>query len=165
MVEQVFMNISAKQADIRANGNLVILYTDFSSGSINWSVMELDNNGQALSNHILPFSTSDYVEGNDIKVLPSNEIMVHGYGQFNFTTGSSLVYRKLPADIDSLNNCPATLSSISTSQSFLAVSSISPNYNAQAFNDFTIINANPSQQTDQFNGEPILRYKPGWILF
>lgn len=141
---EVFFNISAKQADIRPNGNLVILYSNFGTAGTDWSVLELDSDGQVESNFNLPYSSGDFIAGNDIKVLPSGEILVHGNVQYNLATYASLLYRRLSSDIGSLSACPATPTTNSLAPSFLAMDSVNPNYTRQAFNDFTVSNFNPS---------------------
>lgn len=130
-------------ATIRTNGNILLLYTNFGPGaSVDWGILELDQNGNYVSAHILPLSTGDFIGARDIKNYDDGFI-IHGLIDFNFAAYQALNIRSLGPDIGDLESCAASLTVVSSEQSFQSIDTINvPNLSPNPYFGFNIRNAN-----------------------
>lgn len=143
---QVYLNINATDCKVAPDGHIHFLYTSYGPGALLWSVLELDENGNYLSTYILPKNTGDQIYSRDLNFLPNDRMLISGYIDFNFGGTSAQVFRIVPRNLNSLQSCPATLSSLSTEPSNVIEELNPPNFAPDRFGNFSIQNFSFSEK-------------------
>lgn len=141
-----YLHINASSATVDQNRHILLSYTDYGPTGINLGILELDENGSYLNAHLLPIITGDFISDRDLKIIGSDKMLIHGLIDYNFANYQALSLRTLPRNLDALNFCPATLTTLDTDPSYLVVDTLIPNLNPSPYAGFSVQNFSFPQQ-------------------
>ncbi len=129
-------------ATLKSNGNVLMSYTNYGPSGVQWGIIEFNENGQIMRTDVLPLSTGDQVFAQDIKNLPDDRTLILGSIDFLTANYNALNFRWLPENLNDLQNCPTTPTTLPAQPTYISEDTIIPAFNLNPYFGFNIQNFN-----------------------
>lgn len=144
---RVFINTEITGAYMKSNQHLVLSFNSLQANGLKWGIMELDRQGNTLSTHFLPFSTGDAARARGLAARPQGGSLLIGNALFNTASYTSMAFRFLPSDLESLQSCQATLTTLFGENNFVRVDT-NLNYSPVAYTGINLYGRGFSNRLD-----------------